>query len=138
NWIQVPASIDTDGMDVAVNDGTILVSAPQCAWYANAYRKNASGAWTLVRTTEPQPDEFCENEDTRGSVDVSGNANIVYTWPNELFERGSARIFEGPYGLANPAVMTRLLAPSDTVYDLWDPVAINLPSALTSGEPNNG
>lgn len=137
-WNSVPSPLHTDGMDVAVNGGTILVSAPRCAWYANAYRKNASGAWVLVRTTEPQPDEFCENEDTRGSVDVSGNANIIYTWPNELFSRGSARVFEGPYGMANTPVMTRLLAPSDTVYDLWDPVAIDLPTALTAGEPNNG
>lgn len=138
NWVSVPSPINTDGMDAAVNGGTILVTAPRCAWYAHAYRKNANGAWTLVRQTEPQPDEFCENEDTRGSIDVSGNANIVYTWPNELFPRGSARIFEGPYGIANTPVMTRLLAPPGTVYDLWDPVAIDLPSALTSGEPNNG
>lgn len=85
NWVSVPSPINTDGMDAAVNGGTILVTAPRCAWYAHAYRKNANGAWTLVRQTEPQPDEFCENEDTRGSIDVSGNANIVYTWPNELF-----------------------------------------------------
>lgn len=137
NWVSVASPIHTDGMDVAVNGGTILVSAPSCAWYANAYRKNTSGAWTLVRTTEPQPDEFCENEDTRGSVDVSGNANIIYTYPNELFERGSARIFEGPYGVANTPVMTRLLAPSP-VEHLFSPVAIDLPSALSSGEPNNG
>jgi hypothetical protein len=138
SWTSVPSPIETDGMDAAVNGGTILVSSGSCSWSANAYRKNSNGAWTLVRHTEPQPDEFCENEDTRGSVDVSGNANIVHTWANELFPQGSARIFEGPYGLANTPVMTRLLAPSDTHFQLMDPAAIDLPSALSSGEPNNG
>ncbi len=71
-----------------------------------------------MRSTEPQPDEFCENEDDRGAIDVSGNANIVYTWANDLFARGSARIFEGPYGTANTPTMTRLLAPEDTIFDL--------------------
>jgi len=137
NWISVPSPIGTDGMDVAVNGGTILVSTGGCSWSASAYRKNNSGAWAPVRYTESQPDEFCENEDTRGSVDVSGNANIVYTFPNELFPRGSARIFEGPYGLANTPVMTRLLAP-DPVVHLFAPAAIDLPSALTTGAPNHG
>jgi hypothetical protein len=138
NWLSVPSPISTNGMDAAVNGGTILVSSGSCSWSANAYRKGTNGAWALVRHTEGQPDEFCENEDTRGSVDVSGNANIVYTWANELFPEGSARIFEGPYGTANPPVMTRLVAPPDNVYNLSNPVAIDLPSALAPGEPNNG
>lgn len=138
NWVSVPSPITTDGMDIAVNGGTILATQGYCSWSANAYRKNGSGAWELVRSTEPQPDEFCENEDERGSVDVSGNANIVFTWGNDLFPRGSARIFEGPYGLANTPMMTRLLAPPDTLTNLSDPVAIDLPSALVSGEPQGG
>ncbi|HEY5759519.1 MAG TPA: hypothetical protein VIU34_27045 [Steroidobacter sp.] len=138
NWVSVASPIRTDGMDIAVNGGTILATEGYCGWSATAYRKGTNGAWQYVRSTEPQPDEFCENEDERGAIDVSGNANIVFTWGNDLFARSSARIFEGSYGTTNTLTMTRLLAPEGTIYDLWVPVAIDLPSALVGGEPNNG
>jgi hypothetical protein len=138
NWVAVPSPIQTDGMDIAVNGGTILATQGYCAWAATAYRKGTNGAWQVVRSTEAQPDDFCENEDDRGAIDVSGNANIVYTWANDLYSRGSARIFEGPYGMANTPTMTRLLAPEDTIFDLNLPVAIDLPSALVGGKPDGG
>lgn len=129
NWVSVPSPIATDGMDVEVSGGTIVASSGHCSWTANAYRKGTNGAWTLVRNTEPQPDEFCENEDDRGDVDVSGNAVMVFTWGNENGPY-SARIFEGPFGTT--AVMTRLVAPAGEPYVFIDPVAIDLPSALVS------
>jgi hypothetical protein len=136
DWISAPSPIITDGMDIAVNGGTILATEGYCAWSANAYRKNSSGAWVHVRSTESQPDEFCENEDDRGSLDVSGNANIVFTWANELYPEPSARIFEGPYGTTNPPQTVRVLGPDG--FDLWSPVALDLPTALVVGEPNGG
>jgi hypothetical protein len=127
SWNSVASPLSTDGMDVEVSGGTIAVSAGRCSWEANAYRKGTNGAWALVRSTPPQPDEFCENEDERGDVDVSGNAIIVATWGNEVGPY-SARIFEGPFG--TPAITTTLTAPPGDPYVYTDPVAIDLPSAL--------
>ncbi len=45
NWVSVPSPIQTDGMDVAVNGGTILATQGYCAWAATAYRKGTNGAW---------------------------------------------------------------------------------------------
>lgn len=127
NWVAAVSPISTDGMDVEVGDGTIVVSAGTCDWIANAYRKGTNGAWTLVRQTEPQSDPDCENEDERGDVDVSGNAVMAFAWGNENGPY-AARIFEGPFG-ATP-VMTSLVAPAGESYVFIDPVAIDLPSAL--------
>ena len=136
NWVSVPSPISTNGMDVEVSGGTITVSAGACDWSTNSYRKNASGAWALVRTTPGETTPYCDNEDERGDVDVSGNAVIVATFSDGT-NPGSARIFEGPFGTT--PIMTRLTAPVGHPFGFDDPVAIELPGAVVGhGEPNVG
>lgn len=97
NWKQVPSPIGTDGMDVEVHAGTIVVTTGACSWSSAAYRKGSNGAWALVRSTPPSGEPaICENEDTRGDVGVSGSAIIVATFSDE--NPNSARIFEGAFG----------------------------------------
>ena len=135
-WVSKPSPIVTDGMDAEVDAGTITVSAGTCDWITNSYRKNTSGAWTLVRATPGEPTPDCENEDERGDVDVSGNAVIVSTFSDGT-NPPSARIFEGAFG--STPLMTRLLAPSGNAFAFGSPVAIELPAAIVGdGLPDIG
>ena len=63
SWVQVPSPIETDGMDVEVQGGTITVSDGHCTWESNSYRKGTNGAWQLVRHTPGVSGSECENED---------------------------------------------------------------------------
>jgi hypothetical protein len=98
-WAQVPSPIQTNGMDLALNGGTIVVTDGYCDWSSNAYRQHpTTGEWMLVRSTPavpPGPDDICENEDQRGDVDVApnGNTTIVATYAPL-----HPRIFEGEFG----------------------------------------
>jgi len=131
NWTQVPSPIGTDGMDVEIHAGTIVVTTGACSWSSAAYRKGSNGAWALVRSTPPSGDPvICENEDTRGDVGVSGSAIIVATFSDE--NPSSARIFEGPFG--SPATETKLAGTFEHPIG-GQPVAIDLPGALVSSFP---
>lgn len=130
SWILMNSPIQTDGMDVEVNGGTIVVTTGNCDWRTNAYRKGTNGAWTLVRSTpgEFDPDFLCENEVIAGDTGVAanGNATIVATYAFE----GSARIFEGPFG--TPPVMTRLISPTNPPQPSGYMVAIENISAISA------
>jgi hypothetical protein len=136
DWVAVPSPIETDGRDVEINGGTLIVTSGDCDWISNLYRKNASGAWTRVRQTpaERDPEELCEpNEyDTRGDVDIApnGTTSIVSTYGRAA----SALIFEGPFGTT--PTMTRLRHPSDAIY-FGSPVAIENSHALVAGSDAN-
>jgi hypothetical protein len=131
-WVAVPSSIDTDGMDVEVDGGTIAVTTGHCDWQTNSYRKASNGAWALVRNTPPEPNEACDSDgDTRGDVDVSGNAVIVATYA----EPGSARIFQGPFGATPP--MVQIFAPQSPP-TFGSPVAIDGNVALVGHHPLTG
>lgn len=99
-WAQMPSPIQTNGMDLALNGGTVVVTNGCCDWSSNAYRKQpATGEWMLVRSTPaipPGPDDICENEDQRGDVDVApnGNTTIVATYAPQIHPR----IYEGEFG----------------------------------------
>jgi hypothetical protein len=127
----VPSPIVTDGMDVEVDSGTIVVTAGSCEWITNAYRKGTNGAWALVRSTPGEPWQDCENEDTRGDADVSGTAIIVATY-SDTGPPNSARIFEGPFGTT--PTMTRVASSGFTS----QPVAIDGTSALVGRHPPQG
>jgi hypothetical protein len=129
SWIAKHSPIVTDGMDVEVNGGTIVVTNDGCNWVTNAYRKGTNGAWTLVRSTPPEPDPeaelVCENEFIGGDTDVASNGNLTIV--ATLSFGGSARIFEGPFGTT--PVMTRLVSP-DPQYGIGHLVAIENNSAI--------
>lgn len=114
SWVERSSPIQTDGMDVEVNGGTIAVTTGRCDWQTNQYRRGTDGAWALVRNTPPEfdPEFLCENEVIAGDVDVApnGTTSIVATYAFG----GSARIFEGPFG-ANP-VLTKLTSPDDHTF----------------------
>jgi hypothetical protein len=130
-WTSVPSPITTDGMDVEVDNGTIVVTDGLCSWMTNAYRKGTNGAWTLVRQTPPESIADCENEDDRGDADISGTAVIVATYA-EGGAPHSARIFEGPFGTT--PLMTRI---NESGF-ASQPVAIEAASALASRHPPEG
>jgi hypothetical protein len=136
SWIAKQSPIVTDGMDVEVNGGTIVVTSGHCEWSTNQYRKGTDGAWTLVRSTppEPEPNSLCENEDTRGDTDVAanGSTSIVATYSSP----GSARVFEGPFGTA--PVMTRLESPQDPPLGFGHLVAIENTSAIVGNTSDIG
>ena len=135
HWIAVHSPIDTDGMDIAVNGGTIVATTGHCDWSTNAYRKGTNGAWTLVRSTppEPDPDYLCENEVVAGDTDVASNGNAIIV---ATFSFGtSARIFEGPFGTT--PVMTRLVSPV-TNRALGYVVAIENNSAVVAAALDHG
>jgi hypothetical protein len=135
NWIAMHSPIVTDGRDIAVNGGTIVATTGYCDWSTNVYRKGASGAWTLVRSTPPEfdPDFFCENEVIAGDADVASNGTttIVAT----LGFGTSARIFEGPFGTA--PTMTRLVSPVPR-HPLGYIVAIENNSAVVASALDQG
>jgi hypothetical protein len=137
-WSAVPSPMQTDGSDVAIDGGTIVVTSGYCDRQTNAYRKASNGAWTLVRNTPPEPDNLCEDNDptpgsgnSGGDIDVSGNAVIVATFAPP----GSARIFEGPYGA--PPTMTQLFAPQEPP-GFGSVVAIDRNFALVRHHPLTG
>lgn len=136
SWIAMHSPLQTDGMDVEVNGGTIIVTSGHCEWSTNQYRKGTNGAWTLVRSTpaEPDPNTLCENEDTRGDADIAanGNTSIVATYSFG----GSARVFEGPFGTA--PVMTRLESPQDPPLGFGHLVAIENTSAVVGNTSSIG
>ncbi len=132
NWVQVTSPIQTNGMDVALNGGTIIVTTGACDWSSNSYRKATNGAWQLVRQAPPEPQPpggFCEDEDTRGDVDVASNGatSIVATTAATY----SARIFEGPFGTT--PVMTRITGATPEIH-LGANVTIENDSAIVSGD----
>lgn len=134
NWVAVSSPIQTDGMDVEVNGGTIVATAGHCDWRTNAYRKGTNGAWALVRSTPPEfdPDFLCENEVIAGDTDIASNGNttIVATYAFA----GSARIFEGPFN--TPPVMTQLVSPVNPPQAFGYIVAIDNNSAIAArGSP---
>jgi hypothetical protein len=130
SWIAMHSPIVTDGMDVEVNGGTIVVTDDGCNWVTNAYRKGTDGAWTLVRSTPPEPDPdhelFCENEFIGGDADVASNGNSTIVATQSF--GGSARIFEGPFGTT--PMMTRLVSPEDPPSGFGHLVAIENSSAI--------
>lgn len=131
-WTNVPSPIQTDGMDVAINNGAIVVTSGRCSWSTNAYRKGSNGAWALVRQTpaEPDPDYICENEDINGDTDVAANGSTTIV--ASYGASGSARIFEGAFGTT--AMMTRLMSPDPSLRVGYD-VAVENTSAIVSGGP---
>lgn len=108
-WTSVPSPIQTDGLDVEVNGGTIVVTSGGCDWETNAYRKGTNGAWAQARHTpgEPDPDYTCYPEDIVGDTDVASNGTTTIV--ASYGPSGTARIFEGPFGTA--PTLTRLQPP---------------------------
>jgi hypothetical protein len=131
SWSPAASPIETNGFDVEVHGGTIVVTAGACDYQSNAYSKNSSGLWTLVRNTPGEPQQDCENEDTRGDVGISGSNIIVMTY-SDSGPPPSARIFEGSFG-TTPTV-TRV----DTSGFASQPVAIDVGQALVSRHPPEG
>lgn len=133
-WTNASSPLQTDGLDVDVNGGTIVVTAGGCDWSSNAYRKGTNGAWTLVRHTAPEsdPDYICGTAPgSNGDIDVASNGTTIIV-ASYGSAGASARIFEGPFGAA-PTV-TRLVSP-DPSYLVGYQVAIENTSAIVSGGP---
>lgn len=132
-WSEVPSPIQTNGMDPALNGGTVVVTDGYCDWSSNAYRKHPNtGEWQLVRSTPavpPDPDDICENEDQRGDVDVApnGNTTIVSIYSPRIHPR----IFEGEFGHIPYQLIIQ--SPEHPNGGYGDPVAIDSGYALAGG-----
>lgn len=134
-WSNVPSPLQTDGLDVDVNGGTIVVTAGGCNWSSNAYRRGTNGAWALVRQTPPESDPayICSTAPgSNGDIDVASNGTTIIVASVGDNAGASARIFEGPFGAA--PTMTRLVSP-DPSYLVGYQVAIENTSAIVSGGP---
>jgi hypothetical protein len=133
SWVQVPSPIVTNGNDVEMNGGTIVVTSGRCEFSSNAYRKGTNSAWTLVRSTppEPNPDPICGYSDD-GEVDVASNGTttIVSTNGPRDWAPTTARIFEGAFGTT--PVVTRLTSPNPEI-GIGYAVAIENNSAIATG-----
>lgn len=128
-WNSVPSPIQTDGLDVEINGGTIVVTSGGCDWATNAYRKGTNGAWALVRRTppEPDPDYPCYPEDIIGDTDVASNGSTTIV--ASYGPAGTARIFEGPFGTTPTVTRLQPPAPGRVGYD----VTVENTSAIVSG-----
>jgi hypothetical protein len=132
-WSEVRSPIQTNGMDLALNGGTIVVTDGYCDWSSNAYSKHPStGEWQLVRSTPsvpPGPDDICENEDQRGDIDVApnGNTTIVSIHTPQL----QPRIYEGKFGHIPHQLLIE--SPEHPNGGYGSPVAIDNGYALAGG-----
>ncbi|WP_161813615.1 hypothetical protein [Steroidobacter agaridevorans] len=137
-WSEVASPIQTNGMDLALNGGTIVVTNGYCDWSSNVYRRHpTSGEWQLVRSTPavpPGPDDLCENEDQRGDVDVApnGNTTIESIYAPQLYPR----ISEGEFGQIPYQLIVQSPEHPDGGYGA--PVAIDSGYALAGGPAARG